>query len=78
MFNLSLRYTNNPEFVPELIAKASTACEGLCKWVRAMDTYDLVAKVVAPKKIKLASAEAELAVQMELLNVKRAQLKEVW
>ena len=39
--------------------------------------YDRVAKVVAPKKIKLAEAEAELAVQMKKLNEKRAELKEV-
>lgn len=45
--------------------------------MRAMDTYDQVAKVVAPKKAKLAEAEQELAVQMEKLNTKRAQLKEV-
>lgn len=42
-----------------------------------MDTYDSVAKVVAPKKASLAEAEGELAVQMEKLNSKRAQLKEV-
>jgi dynein heavy chain len=71
------RYTNNPEFDPVLIKNASTACEGLCKWVKAMDIYDRVAKVVAPKKAKLAEAEAELAIQMEKLNTKRAQLKEV-
>lgn len=47
------KYIPNPEFVPEKIRNASTACEGLCKWVRAMDSYDKVAKVVAPKKIKL-------------------------
>lgn len=53
------------------------ACEGLCKWVRAMDIYDKVAKVVAPKKAKLAEAEGELAVQMEKLNEKRSQLQAV-
>lgn len=37
----------------------------------------LSVQVVAPKKIKLAEAEAELSVQMEKLNAKRAQLKEV-
>ena len=37
----------------------------------------LFVQVVAPKKIKLAEAEAELSVQMEKLNAKRAQLKEV-
>lgn len=39
--------------------------------------YDRVAKVVAPKKIALAEAEAELAVQMTKLNEKRAELKAV-
>ena len=42
-----------------------------------MEVYDRVAKVVAPKKIALAEAEAELAVQMKKLNTKRAELKEV-
>ncbi|XP_063446016.1 dynein axonemal heavy chain 3-like isoform X5 [Mytilus trossulus] len=71
------KYITNPDFDPILIKNASTACEGLCRWVKAMDIYDKVAKVVAPKKLKLAEAESELAVQMEKLNAKRAQLKEV-
>uniref|UniRef100_H2Y7K9 AAA+ ATPase domain-containing protein n=1 Tax=Ciona savignyi TaxID=51511 RepID=H2Y7K9_CIOSA len=73
------KYIPNPEFVPEKIRNASTAC-GLCKWVRAMDSYDRVAKVVAPKKIKLkgkSGAEAELKVAMDSLRKKQAALKEV-
>ncbi len=42
-----------------------------------MEVYDRVIKIVEPKKAKLAEAEAELAVQMETLNEKRAQLQEV-
>ena len=42
-----------------------------------MEIYDRVAKVVAPKKVKLAEAEAELNVQMEKLSCKRAELKEI-
>lgn len=53
----------------------STACEGLCKWIRAMDIYDRVAKIVAPKQQALALAEAELADQMEKLNSKRTELQ---
>lgn len=34
------RYISNPDFVPEKIRTASTAAEGLCKWVCAMDKYD--------------------------------------
>uniref|UniRef100_A0A1I8HSD8 Dynein axonemal heavy chain 7 n=1 Tax=Macrostomum lignano TaxID=282301 RepID=A0A1I8HSD8_9PLAT len=71
------KYIINPEFEPERIAVASTACEGLCKWVRAMDQYDKVAKIVAPKKEALKKAEGELTVAQEALARKQAALKEV-
>ncbi|ETE66939.1 Dynein heavy chain 7, axonemal, partial [Ophiophagus hannah] len=71
------QYITNPEFVPEKIRNASTAAEGLCKWVIAMDSYDKVAKVVAPKKIKLNAAEGELKIAMDGLRKKQAALKEV-
>ena len=34
------KYIPNPEFMPDKIRNASLAAEGLCKWVRAMDSYD--------------------------------------
>ncbi|XP_030285119.1 dynein heavy chain 7, axonemal isoform X1 [Sparus aurata] len=71
------KYITNPDFVPEKIRTASRAAEGLCSWVCAMDKYDTVAKVVAPKKEKLAQAEGELKVAMESLHKKQAALKEV-
>uniref|UniRef100_A0A7N6BSG9 EF-hand domain-containing protein n=1 Tax=Anabas testudineus TaxID=64144 RepID=A0A7N6BSG9_ANATE len=71
------KYITNPDFVPEKIRTASTAAEGMCKWVCAMDKYDKVAKVVAPKKEKLAQAEGELRVAMQSLHKKQAALKEV-
>nr|XP_029135329.1 dynein heavy chain 7, axonemal [Labrus bergylta] len=71
------KYITNPDFVPEKIRTASTAAEGMCKWVCAMDKYDKVAKVVAPKKEKLAQAEGKLKVAMESLHKKQAALKEV-
>eukprot|EP00842_Homolaphlyctis_polyrhiza_P003881 jgi/Hompol1/4494/HPOL_003652-RA len=67
----------NPEFKPEKVRNASSAAEGLCSWVIAMEAYDRVAKIVAPKQEALAKAEAELAVTMKGLNEKRALLKEV-
>ena len=33
-------YTSNPEFNPTKIKTASTAAEGLCRWVIAMDQYE--------------------------------------
>ncbi|XP_059059125.1 dynein axonemal heavy chain 3 [Achroia grisella] len=71
------KYIPDREFDPVVIAKVSSACEGLCRWVRAMDVYDRVIKVVAPKKAALAEAEAELQMQMNTLNEKRAQLQGV-
>ena len=71
------KYINNPDFDPALIRNSSSACEGLCKWVRAIEVYDGVAKVVAPKRESLENAERELAEQMAKLNEKRAELQEV-
>jgi len=71
------QYVPMEEFEPERIAKASTACEGLCKWVRAIEIYDRVAKVVGPKKESLAKAEGEYAEAMKGLAIKQAELKVV-
>nr|XP_031846529.1 dynein heavy chain 3, axonemal-like isoform X2 [Nomia melanderi] len=71
------KFINDRSFQPEAIKKVSTACEGLCKWVRAIEVYDRVIKVVKPKQEMLAEAEAALASQMEALNAKRALLQEV-
>ncbi|XP_040928837.1 dynein axonemal heavy chain 3 isoform X2 [Betta splendens] len=71
------KFIDNPDFQPSVIKHVSSACEGLCKWVRAMEVYERVAKVVAPKKERLRMAEEELGVQMKMLAVKRAELKKV-
>lgn len=39
------KYVSNPTFDPALIKNISSACEGLCRWVRAIEVYDKVAKV---------------------------------
>ncbi|XP_052747260.1 dynein axonemal heavy chain 7 [Bicyclus anynana] len=64
-------------FVPEKIRAVSVAAEGMCKWVIAMTKYDKVAKVVAPKKQRLAAAQAVYDKAMAALAVKQAQLREV-
>lgn len=52
------RILNNEHFDPDKVKLASTACEGLCKWVIALVKYDKVAKVIAPKKAALAEAQS--------------------
>eukprot|EP01047_Picozoa_sp_COSAG01_P001177 COSAG01_NODE_25_length_37050_cov_211.559119_13_plen_3716_part_00 len=71
------KYITDENFVPEIVKKASVAAEGLCKWCRAIESYDRVAKVVAPKKAKLKESEALYADVMQKLRVKQAELKEV-
>jgi len=41
MKQIRSRFCNNPDFDPEKIKVASTACEGLCRWVLAIEKYDL-------------------------------------
>ncbi len=38
-------FSPNPEFDPVKVRTASSAAEGLCRWVKAMEIYDRVAKV---------------------------------
>jgi dynein heavy chain len=70
-------FVSDPNFKPEIVVKSSKAAQGLCSWVCAMEIYERVAKVVGPKKAKLAEAMAELAVQTALLQEKQAELKVV-
>lgn len=49
----------------------------MCCWVRAMESYDRVAKVVEPKRMKLAESEGQLEVVMTALRGKQTELQ-VW
>lgn len=70
-------FMTNQEFDPSKVARASSAAEGLCKWILAMEQYDRVAKIVAPKRSKLLEAEAELSQNMEALKKTQNELAEV-
>jgi len=70
-------YTPQPDFQPDRVKQVSSAAHGLCLWARAMETYDRVAKLVAPKRESLREAEAAHASVMEKLNEKRAELQKV-
>ena len=66
-----------PEFEPAVIERASKACSGICMWVRAMHKYYYVAKMVEPKKKKLAEAQERLDRTMADLNVAKRKLRDV-
>ena len=71
------RYITNPDFDPTAIRQVSSACEGMCLWVRALEIYDKVWKVVGPKQARLAEADAFVAAQMKALNLKRSALGDI-
>lgn len=54
----------NENFDPDKVKMASTACEGLCKWISAIVEYDKVIKVVAPKRAALEEAQATYNVSL--------------
>lgn len=48
------------DFQPHIVAKASSAAEGLCKWIKAIENFESVNTVVLPKKLKLMNAKENL------------------
>mgnify|MGYP003961386239 CR=1 FL=1 len=70
-------YIRIPKFTKEAAAKVSGAVRGLCIWVKAMVTYHVVAKDVAPKMDALAEAEAKLRIANSKLSAKEQQLAQV-
>ncbi|CAB0012140.1 unnamed protein product [Nesidiocoris tenuis] len=50
-------FIDNPDFVPEVVATQSKACKSLCMWVRAIDSYAKVYRVVEPKRKKSTPPE---------------------
>lgn len=71
------KYIPDPNFQPDRVETVSQACAGLAKWTMAMDKYDVVAKIVAPKKLALAAADDQVAKAEAILTEKRAHLRKV-
>ena len=67
-------YVDHPLFTVENAKKASEMAVGLCKWVKAMVTYHMIAKVVIPKMDGLRLKEAELAAAQKKLAGAEAEL----
>ena len=68
------RFIDDKEFVPDIIANTSLACKSLCMWVRAIDNYYYVARDIAPKRARLADAEAKVAAARAELDLKQGNL----
>lgn len=71
------KYTDNPQFVPEIVGKVSKAALGLCLWCRAIDVYARVFKEIEPKRERLRQADEELKGAQGQLAEKQAELQAV-
>jgi dynein heavy chain len=71
---INTKYLTNPKFVPEVIRQSSVACEGMCKWVRAMSLYEQVSKEIKPRREALAEAEQLLQASLAILATKQTEL----
>ncbi|CAH2077132.1 unnamed protein product, partial [Iphiclides podalirius] len=70
-------YTAKPDFEPEIVGTVSLAAKSLCLWVRAIEKYGKVYKIVKPKKERLEEALESLRMKQQILAEARAKLKEL-
>lgn len=65
------------DFQPEIIGRVSLAAKSLCMWVRAMDVYGRIYRVVEPKRQRLLAATSQLKEKQDALADAKAKLAEV-
>ena len=71
------QYCSKPDFKPEIVGRVSLAAKSLCMWVRAMEVYGRIYRVVEPKKKRLEAANRQLAEKQASLREAKEKLREV-
>ena len=71
------QYCAKPDFDPQIVGRVSSAAQSLCMWVRAMEMYGRVYRVVEPKRQRLQAAQAQLAEKQAQLQEAKDKLAEV-
>eukprot|EP00163_Fabomonas_tropica_P002875 TRINITY_DN1232_c0_g1_i1.p1 TRINITY_DN1232_c0_g1~~TRINITY_DN1232_c0_g1_i1.p1 ORF type:complete len:4516 (+),score=1594.38 TRINITY_DN1232_c0_g1_i1:127-13674(+) len=69
------KFTSDPDFSPDNVAKVSVACKSLCMWIIAMEKYARVYRVVKPKRDAVDSAMAALAEKQAALSKAKEELE---
>lgn len=70
-------YINHKDFDPSKVEKVSKVAKSMCLWVRAMDDFAKIYRVVEPKIKRHKEAEIELKKIMQVLKQKQNELAEV-
>ncbi|KAK3546101.1 hypothetical protein QTP70_022875 [Hemibagrus guttatus] len=71
------QYCTQPDFQPDIIGRVSLAARSLCMWVRAMEVYGRIYRVVEPKRARLHGAMTQLAEKQTSLAEAQTKLREV-
>jgi dynein heavy chain, axonemal len=71
------KYTADPDFMPDKVGSVSGAAKSLCMWVRAMELYGQIFRVVQPKRERYNQAMALLKEKQEALADAKRKLEEV-
>lgn len=71
------QYCSTDDFQPDVVGKVSSAAKSLCMWVRAMEVYGRIYRVVEPKRQRLHQAESVLLEKQEQLRSAEEKLAEV-
>ncbi|XP_006151956.1 dynein heavy chain 2, axonemal [Tupaia chinensis] len=70
-------YCAQPDFQPDIIGRVSLAAKSLCMWVRAMELYGRLYRVVEPKRVRMNAALAQLQEKQAALAEAQEKLREV-
>uniref|UniRef100_A0A8C9P5P1 Dynein axonemal heavy chain 2 n=1 Tax=Spermophilus dauricus TaxID=99837 RepID=A0A8C9P5P1_SPEDA len=70
-------YCAQPDFQPDIIGRVALAAKSLCMWVRAMELYGRLYRVVEPKRIRMNAALAQLQEKQAALAEAQEKLREV-
>ncbi|KAI8799348.1 dynein heavy chain and region D6 of dynein motor-domain-containing protein, partial [Cladochytrium replicatum] len=71
------QYCADENFHPDIVGRVSGAAKSLCMWVKAMETYGIIFRQVAPKKEKLRSAQETLEKKQSSLREAKSKLQEI-
>ncbi|PIO34802.1 hypothetical protein AB205_0116430, partial [Aquarana catesbeiana] len=71
------QYCVLPDFQPDIVGRVSLAARSLCMWVRAMEMYGRIFRVVEPKRARMNAAMAQLAEKQASLAEAQNKLREV-
>ena len=66
---------DNDQFYPDIVARSSSAAEGLCRWVLAIEQYATVSASVEPKQLAMLAAEGELSIASSSVAKQRTEFK---